>query len=100
MSMGGNALINNTYHKSIVQDYRASFARLKKINADVLLAAHGDQMGLAKKSAATAANEKNKVVGAPNPFVVKGEFQRLVAAQEKAFEAELKKQQAEAVAKK
>ena len=66
----------------------------------MLLAAHGDQMGLGKKAATVEANTKNKVVGAANPFVVKGEFQRLLAAQEKAFEAELKKQQAEAGAKK
>jgi hypothetical protein len=45
------------------------------------------------------ANEKNKVVGAPNPFVVKGELQRVVAMQEKAFDAELAKQQAEAQSK-
>lgn len=100
MTTGGNALVNNSYHPTIAEDYRKSFARLKKINADVLLAAHGDQMGLGKKAATVEANTKNKVVGAANPFVVKGEFQRLLAAQEKAFEAELKKQQAEAGAKK
>ena len=100
MTTGGNALVNNSYHPTIAEDYRKSFARLKKINADVLLAAHGDQMGLAKKVATMEANEKNKVVSAPNPFVVKGEFQRLIAAQEKAFETELQKQQAEAAAKK
>jgi hypothetical protein len=57
-------------------------------------------MGLAKKAATAEANTKNKVANAPNPFVVKGEFQRLVAAQEKAFEAELKKQQEAAAEKK
>ncbi len=93
-STGMNTLVNNKYHATIAEDYRKSFARLKKINADVLLAAHGEQMGLAKKAATVEANTKNKVVGAPNPFVVKGELQRVVAAQEKAFDAELKKQQA------
>ena len=43
--------------------------------------------------ATVEANTKNKVAGAPNPFVVKGEFQRLLAAQEKSFDTELKKQQ-------
>ena len=98
MTTGGNALVNNPYHATIAQDYRSSFAKLKKIDADVLLAAHGDQMGLAKKAATVADNEKNKERGAPNPFVVKGEFQRLLAAQEKLFEAELKKQQDAAAA--
>lgn len=99
MSTGLNTLVNNTYHPAIAQDYKKSFARLKKIDADVLLAAHGEQMGLAKKAATAEANEKNKVRGAPNPFVVKGEFQRLLAAQEKSFDAELAKQQAAAQAK-
>ena len=93
MSTGNNTLVNNSYHPSIAQDYRNSFARLKKIDADVLLAAHGDQMGLAKKAATVEDNEKKKVRGAANPFVVKGEFQRLLAAQEKAFDTELKRQQ-------
>jgi metallo-beta-lactamase class B len=100
MTTGGNPLVNNKQYPAIAEDYKKSFARLKKIEADVLLAAHGDQMGLAKKAATAEANTKNKVANAPNPFVVKGEFQRLVAAQEKAFEAELKKQQEAAAEKK
>ena len=92
MTVAGNPLVNNKAYPTIATDYKASFARLKKIDADVLLAAHGDQMGLAKKIATVEDNAKNKVVGAPNPFVVKGEFQRLIAAQEKSFDAELQKQ--------
>jgi metallo-beta-lactamase class B len=92
MTVGGNPLVDNKAYPTIATDYKASFARLKKIDADVLLAAHGDQMGLTKKIATLEENTKNKVLGAPNPFVVKGELQRLVASQEKAFEAELKKQ--------
>jgi metallo-beta-lactamase class B len=94
MTTGGNPLVDNRQYPTIAADYKASFARLKTYDADVLLAAHGDQMGLARKIAAMEENAKNKVVGAPNPFVVKGELQRLIAAQEKAFDAELKKQQA------
>jgi metallo-beta-lactamase class B len=90
---GGNPLVDNKVHTTIAEDYKTSFARLKKIEADVLLAAHGDQMGLAKKIATMEENTKNKVVNAPNPFVVKGELLRVVAAQERAFDAELKKQQ-------
>lgn len=100
MTTGGNPLVNNKQYPTIAEDYKKSFARLKKIEADVLLAAHGDQMGLAKKAATAEANTKNKVANAPNPFVVKGEFQRLVAAQERAFEAELKKERTAAAAEK
>jgi metallo-beta-lactamase class B len=96
LSTGGNPLVNNKPYPTIAADYKASFARLKKIEADVFLAPHGDQMGLAKKAAAMEANTKNKVVNAPNPFIDKGEFKRVLLAQEKAFDAELKKQQAEA----
>jgi metallo-beta-lactamase class B len=99
MTVAGNPLVNNKVHTTIATDYKTSFGRLKKINADVLLAAHGEQMGLAKKVATVEANEKNRLLGAPNPFVVKGEFQQLVAAQEKSFDAELAKQQAAATAK-
>lgn len=93
MTVAGNPLVSNKEYPTIATDYAASFAQLKKIDADVLLAAHGDQMGLEKKTATLEENTKNKVVGAPNPFVVKGEFQRLIALQERLFNAELKKKQ-------
>jgi metallo-beta-lactamase class B len=99
MTTGGNPLVNNKPYPTIAADYKASFAALKKIDADVFLAPHGDQMGLAKKYAVLDANTRNRVLNAPNPFVDKGEFQRVVAAQEKAFDAELKQQQ-DAAAKK
>ncbi|HJR57526.1 MAG TPA: subclass B3 metallo-beta-lactamase [Rhizomicrobium sp.] len=100
MTTGGNPLVDNKEYPTIAEDYKKSFARLKKIEADVLLAAHGEQMGLAKKAAIAEENAKNKVMNAPNPFVVKGEFQRLVAAQERSFDAELKKQQTAAATEK
>ena len=100
MTTGGNPLVNNKEYPTIAEDYKKSFARLKKVEADVLLAAHGDQMGLAKKAATAEENAKNKVMNAGNPFVVKGELQRVVAAQERSFEAELKKQQTAAAEKK
>jgi hypothetical protein len=53
-------------------------------------------MNLAKKAATLADNEKNKVVGAPNPFIDKTEFHRLVDNMEKQFDRELAKQQAAA----
>lgn len=96
LSTGGNPLVNNKAYPTIAADYKASFARLKKINADVFLAPHGEQFNLAKKAATVEANIKNKVVNAANPFIDKGEFKRVLAAQEKEFDAELKKQEAAA----
>ena len=96
LTTGDNPLVNNKAYATIAADYKASFARLKKINADVFLAPHGDQLNLAKKAATVEANTKNKVMNAANPFIDKAEFKRVLAAQEKEFDAELKKQQAAA----
>jgi metallo-beta-lactamase class B len=93
MTTGGNPLVDNKQYPTIAADYKASFARLKKVQADVFLAPHGDQMGLAKKIAIMEANSKDKVLNAPNPFIDKGELLRVVSGQERAFEADLKKQE-------
>lgn len=73
-------------YPGIVADYQNTFAKLKTMQADVFLAPHAEQFGLAEKRAKLTA-------GGPNPFVDQGELQRTVAASEKAFRAELAKQQ-------
>jgi metallo-beta-lactamase class B len=93
LSTGGNPLVDNKPYPTIAADYKASFARLKKMNFDVFLAPHGEQFGLAKKAATMEANTKNKVMNAPNPFVDKNEMQQLLARQERQFDADLKRQQ-------
>jgi metallo-beta-lactamase class B len=92
MTTGGNPFLDNKPYPTIAADYKASFARLKKMNFDVFLAPHGDQFNLAKKAATMEANTKNKVVNAPNPFVDKNEMQQLLARQERQFDADLKRQ--------
>ena len=94
ITVAGNPLVGNKAYPQIADDYKASFAKLKAIDADIFLAPHGDQMNLAKKVATLDANEKNKVVNAPNPFIDKAEFHRVVAGMEKDFDAQLMKQQA------
>ena len=96
ITVAGNPLVNNKAYPAIADDYKASFARLKRIDADIFLAPHGEQFGLAKKAATLADNEKKKVVNAPNPFIDKTEFHRVVGQMEKDFNAELAKQQAAA----
>ena len=96
LTVAGNPLVNNKAYPGIAADYKASFAKLKKIDADIFLAPHAEQFGLAKKVATLQADEKNKVMNAPNPFIDKGEFHRVVGAMEKDFDAELAKQQAAA----
>lgn len=73
-------------YPGIVADYEKTFAKLKTMKADVFLAPHAEQFGMAEKRARLA-------VGAPNPFIDPGLLQKTVAASEKAFREELAKQQ-------
>jgi metallo-beta-lactamase class B len=76
-------------YPGIVDDYRRSFARLKTMQADVFLAPHAEQFGLAGKRARLAAGEKTA-------FVEPADLPRTVGASEAAFETELGRQQASA----
>ncbi len=88
ISVGGNPLVGNSAYPAITDDYKASFARLAKMNADVFLAPHGNQFGLDAKVA------KMMKPGAPNPFVDPGELHRFLAQARKDYDAELAKQYA------
>ncbi len=88
-SVAANRLVSadkGAQYPGIVADYEQTFARLKTMSADVFLAPHAEQFGLAKKRAAMGE-------GAPNPFVDPTELERVVAASEAAFRQELAKQQ-------
>ena len=93
ITVAGNPLVDNKAYPQIAEDYKASFTKLKAIDADIFLAPHGDQMGLTKKAATIADNEKNKVAGAPNPFIDKAEFHRVVGGMEKQFNDALAREQ-------
>ena len=84
-----NRLAGSPTYPGIVDDYRKTFAWAKRVKADVLLAPHPEMFGMQQKRAKIAA-------GAPNPFVQPGELNTYVAGLEKAFEAALAKQTAEA----
>ncbi len=87
ISVAGNPLVGNAAYPNIVSDYRASFARLAKMKADIFFAPHGVQFGLAAKLA------KMKT-GAPNPFVDPAEKDRFLAAARADFDKELAKETA------
>ena len=89
ISVAGNPLVGNTGYPDIVAQYRAGFARLEKMKADIFLAPHGDQFGMKDKLARVKP-------GAPNPFVDPGELPRFLAGQKAAFETELARQQSAA----
>ena len=87
ISVAGNPIAGKLAYPTIVSDYRASFARLKKMDADIFLAPHGGQFAMAEKLAKVKP-------GAPNPFIDAGELQRMVVKAEAAFDKDLARQQA------
>ena len=93
ITVAGNPLVDNKAYPQIAEDYKASFAKLKAIDADIFLAPHADQMGLEKKAATLQANTDKKLLGAPNPFIDKTEFHRVVGNMERQFNDALAKQQ-------
>jgi len=87
--VGGNPLIGNKHFPGIVQAYRASFARLKTMQADIFLAPHGAQFRMEEKLAKVKP-------GAANPFIDSGELPRFIVKAKIDFDAELARQQASA----
>jgi metallo-beta-lactamase class B len=89
VSVAGNPLVNNTAYPQIVNDYRASIAKLKAMHADVFLAPHA---GFYDPQGKLAARKK----GGPNPFIDSTALQSFMAKAEAAFNTELARQQAAA----
>lgn len=87
LSVAGNVLVGNKTHRTIVADYRASFAKLRVIPTDVMLPAHEEQGNLLAK-------RQKQLRGDPNAFVDPAELARFVDASEAAFNKELARQQA------
>ena len=89
ISVAGNPLVNDAAYPNIVADYKASFAKLDKMQADIFLAPHGNQFNLDAKLAKMKPD-------APNPFIDPGELHRFLAKARSDFDVELTKQQAAA----
>ncbi len=88
-SVAANRLVSKDkgpQYPGIVEDYRASFAKLGQMTADVFLAPHAEQFGLAEKRERLAA-------GDAEAFVDPAELPAVVAASQAAFEAALKTQE-------
>ena len=83
-SVAANRLAPNPQYPGIVDDYKRTFAKLKTIKADVLLAPHAEQFDLVAKRA--------KLDGPVNPFVREGELQALTQNMEADFTVQLAKQ--------
>lgn len=83
LTVAGNRLVGNRRYPSIVADFRRSFARLVHVRADVVLTAHPETAEVLTRARA-------------GTLVDPTLLPRLVEEARIAFEAELKKQQAEA----
>ncbi len=84
-SVAANRLAPRPQCPGIVRDYPRTFARLRTLASDVLLAPHAEQFDLIAKRA-------RMVAGQPNPFIVPGELEELTAAMEATFVKELRRQ--------
>lgn len=85
----GYPLVHNADYRNIVSDYESSFAKLKKLHADVFLANHAEFFDMEGKLARVKP-------GAPNPFIDPSEFPNFVAHSEADFNQKLAKQTAHA----
>lgn len=85
-SVALNRLAPAPQYPGIVDDYRATFRRMKGMDVDVWLAPHAEQFDLAEKRARMDRSETH-------PFVDPKEKDRRMAAFEAAFEAALARQQ-------
>jgi len=79
----------STTYPGIVDDYRATYAKAKAMNPDVLLGPHPEVYDMEAKRA-------QMKDGAPNPFVKPGELATYIATLEKDFNTQLEKQTAAA----
>lgn len=79
----GTRLVDNPLFPDFVEQFEATFAKLKALPCDIFLAPHGDQFGMAGKFARLDRGEKE------NPFVDSAGWLRLLSAAERAFRAQL-----------
>jgi metallo-beta-lactamase class B len=89
LTVAGNKLVGNKGYAGIVTDFRRSFRRFRQLDADVVLSVHPeltDVIGRARRAAG----------GTPDAFLMPGMLARIVDDAEKAFGAELAKQEAAA----
>ena len=86
-TVAGNVLVGNQAYPRIVADYRASFTRMKTMQADVVLPNHPEM-------ADVLGREARRTRGEAGAFIDRGQWPRLVAATERAFDAELARQRA------
>jgi metallo-beta-lactamase class B len=83
----GYKLVNNQAYPQIAADFHHGFQVLKSLPCDIFLGAHGVYYGLQEKYAHWKAGDHDA-------FIDPEGYKNFVADRERAFEAELKRQQA------
>jgi len=89
LSVAGNHLVGNKEHRSIVADYRSSFAKMRTFATDVMVPSHEEQGDLLAK-------RQKQLRGDANAFIDPTELARFVDGYETRFNQELARQQAAA----
>jgi metallo-beta-lactamase class B len=89
LSVAGNVLVSNKTHKSIVADYRASFATMRALPTDVMLPSHEEQGDLLAK-------RQKQLRGDADAFIDPTELAGFVDGYETRFNQELARQQGSA----
>lgn len=82
MTVAGNKLVGNTGYPDIVADFRQSFAKMRKLRADIVLPAHPGQADVIGRA-------RRREAGDSSAFVAPDLLPRLVDEAEAAFEREL-----------
>lgn len=83
----GTRLVNNPLFPDLVDQFEATFAKLKALPCDIFFAPHGGQFAMAEKFAGLERGEKS------NPFVDPAGWRRLIAGAEKAFRDQWQREQ-------
>lgn len=87
VTIAGNRLIGNRAYPTIVADYRSTFAKLSRMNADIVLTSHPDM------DFADVLGRKARIDGGdPLAFVDHGVLRKIVAQSKQDFEAALFKE--------
>jgi metallo-beta-lactamase class B len=86
ITVAGNPIGGTPTYPTIGDDYRATFAKLRTIKADVVLGPHPTAWDRDAK--------RTRAGNGPNPFVDPTELRRLVDASERDFDVQLAKQKA------
>ena len=82
-----NRLVGQPTYPGIIDDYRATYAKVKAMKVDVLLGPHPEVYGMQAKRA-------QMKDGAPNPFVKPGELATYASGLSEEFDKQLAKQTA------